>query len=145
MRKLFLALFVGLLSLTGFAQEPGNVQTADGTSIRASAVLTSSNVLSTTFTVAEARRAKAIHYYIAFTKGSLQNATFIPAGAMDDNPDATGYYGDASTSITVINTGNYHIRVPRSQDGGAVYHGIFSTASGSATSSDAVIKYKLEY
>lgn len=129
--------------------EPGTVNTGTGTAIRTTAIVTTSDVLSTTFTVAESKRAKAIHYYIAATIGSATNLTFTPAGAMSTavtlGPASTGYYGTPDAAITVTASGNYHIRVPIAYDGATTWHGILSKGTGTMTSSDALISYKLEY
>lgn len=142
---LFIAVCV-MIPLGAFAQdERGMVQTTDSVSIRDAAVLTQAAVLSTTFTVAELHRCKAIHYYIDFTTGSLTSATFIPAGAVEDNPAATGYYGNSADGLTLTTSGRYHIRCPIPNDGAAMYHGIFARGQGTVTDSSAAIYYKLEY
>lgn len=115
----------------------------DATEVRASAVLTTSDALSTTFTIPA--DAKAVHYYVDFTKGSLTSATFAPAGAMDGNPAGSGYYKSAGVAQILENTGKYHIRVPREEFGSYRYGGIFASGSGTATGSLAGIKIKFEY
>lgn len=150
-----LALLV-CFAVPAFAQtEPGeNIvnpvgQTAAVTIRSAAEVNNAADVLSTTFTLSEPQRCKAILYYIAFTTGSLTSATFKPAGAMDNSPAlgpaATGYYGNVDRQISVTGSGNYLIRCPINYDGGSKFHGIYSRGVGTQTGSSAVIKYKLEY
>lgn len=115
----------------------------DATEVRASAILTSSDVLSTTFTIPA--DVQAVHYYVDFTKGSLTSADFAPAAAMDDNPAAAGYYKSAGKTQTFSVTGKYHIRVAREDFGAYRYGGIFALGTGTATSSLAGIKIKFEY
>lgn len=115
----------------------------DSTEIRESAILTASDVLSTTFTVPQ--DVKAVHFYVDFTKGSLTDATFAPAGAKDGNPAATGYYKAAGYSQTLAADGRLHWRVPREALGAYQYAGVFAVGTGTATSSTAAISYKLEY
>lgn len=89
--KYLLLLCFTLTAAFSFAQDGrGNIQTTAPTQIRAAAILTTSDVLSTTFTIPERNRAKAIHYYVDFTKGSLTSASIVPAGAASGNPLATG-------------------------------------------------------
>ena len=111
--------------------------------IRASAVLTNSDALSTTFTIPA--DAVAVHYFVDFTKGSLTSASFAPAGAMDGNPAATGYFKSAGRAQVIDTTGKYHIRVPREEFGAYRYGGIFSLGTGTVTSSLASIRIKFEY
>lgn len=116
---------------------------AAATPIRTTAVLTGSDVLGTTFTIPA--DVKAVHYYINFTKGSLTDATFAPAGAMDGNPAATGYYKTNAKAVTLAANARVHIRVERADIGAHRYGGIFTIGNGTATSSDALIYYKFEY
>lgn len=113
------------------------------TEVRASTVLTNSDVLSTTFTIAA--DVQAVHYYVEFTKGSLTSADFAPAGAMDNNPAAAGYYKSAGKAQTLSATGKYHIRVAREDFGAYRYGGIFALGTGTVASSVAGVKIKFEY
>lgn len=116
---------------------------ADATEVRPSAILTSSDVLSTTFTIPA--DVQAVHYYVDFTKGSLTSADFAPAAAMNGNPAAAGYYKSAGKVQTLTTNGKYHIRVAREDFGAYRYGGIFALGTGTATSSLAAIKIKFEY
>jgi hypothetical protein len=144
---LLIALFVS--SAFAKSDERGLVDVGAGTAIRTTAIVTTSDVLSTTFTIPEVGRCKAIHYYISATIGSATNLTFTPAGALDTTvllgPASTGYYKNNAYAVTVTSTSTIHIRVPIPDDGGYKWHGIVSTGTGTMTSSDALIKYKLEY
>jgi hypothetical protein len=148
MKQLLAFLLIACFAISAaFAQtEPGvGMSTTNATSIRSSAILTTSDVLSTTFSLTEPSHVKAIHYYVDFTVGSLTNATFTPAGACDGNPAAAGYYATQDAALTVTASGTYHIRVPVLYDGAPRYHGVFVRGTGTATSSLCAVKYRLEY
>lgn len=113
------------------------------TVIRAPAVLTTSDVIST-FTLPA--RAKAVHVYVDFTKGSLTDATFAPAGARDfGNPASSGYFKSLGEAVSVTATGKYHFRLPRETFGAYQYAGVFAVGGGTPTSSSAEISIKYEY
>lgn len=147
--KKMLSGFVMVMALCLFyvnpatAQWEGDLPPTTGTLIRGDTVLTTSNVLSTTFTLGA--RVKAVHFYVDYTKGSLTNATFTPAGARYGNPDATDYYASLDKVTTVTETGKYHIRVARNDFGASDYVGLLVKGSGTAAGSKAVTYAKFEY
>lgn len=114
----------------------------EATALRASAVLTASDVYST-FTLPGG--VKAVHFYVDFTKGSLTSASFAPGGAVDGNPAFSGYYRVAGLSQSLTADGRIHMRVPREDFGAHRYAAIVCTGVGTVTSSLASVKYKLEY
>lgn len=143
-----IALVVGILSVA-FAPtaQAGRPVNAAPTAIRASAILTTSNVLSTTITVPQAGGVipKAVHIYADFTIGSLTNVILTPAGAAQDNPVAASYYLCPDVAKTITATGAYHYRVALEEFGGAQYIGIFAKGTGTVTSSAVAVSYKFEY
>lgn len=142
MKRTLVALALGLACLVPTISQAQTSLFAAETPVRATAVLTTSDVLSTTFTIPA--DAKAVHFYVNFTKGSLTSAEFAPAGAMSGNPAAAGYYKSLGDEQSVTVAGKYHIRVPRESFGAFRYAGIFSKGTGTPTGSDAVISVKFE-
>lgn len=146
MKKLALTLML-IAACVGSVGAQGSLVTA-ATSLRATAVLTNSDVYTTATLPASC---KAVDVYIAFTKGSATNGVFSLVGAIDDNPASTGYYRvinphtNEETSITLTASGNYVMRVPRENFGAYRYWGVVTVGTGTMTSSDAIIKYKVEY
>lgn len=115
---------------------------APETQVRESGVLTTSDVLGTTFTIPS--NAKAVHVYANYTAGSLTSADFAPAGAMSDNPAASGYYKAIDSIQNVTSTGRFHWRIPRESFGAYRYGGIFAKGTGTATGSNALLYIKFE-
>lgn len=142
MKRILLGLALAFCLLPSLSQAQTSLFT-DATEVRASAVLTNSDVLSTTFTIPA--NAAAVHYYVDFTKGSLTSADFAPAGAMNGNPASSGYFKSAGKVQTLSTTGKYHIRVAREDFGTYRYGGIFVLGTGTVTSSLASVKIKFEY
>ena len=140
MKKLLAVFAIFALASLGTA---GVVTNTSGTLIRHSAILTTSNVLTTTFTLPAA--AKAAVFVVDFTKGSLTSADFTPAGAHYGNPAATGYYGNIDARVNVTADEKILIRVPREAFGSAVYGGLYIRGNGTATSSAASAAVKFEY
>jgi hypothetical protein len=122
--------------------------------VRASAILTSSDVIST-FTLPRTGDATYYDVYCDFTKGSLDSCTIAPcacyiatpavtaSGVTNGGPAATSYYKPAVsntvTSYTMTATGSYRFRIPADQFGDYTYRGIFSIGTGTATSSHLTI------
>lgn len=143
MKRYLVALAVAFMAMLVPEKAPAQSSLFNpATQIRTTAVLTSSDVLGTTFSIPA--DVKAVHYYINFTKGSLTDATFAPAGAMDGNPAAAGYYKTNAKAVTLSANAKVHIRVAREDIGAYRYGGIFTIGNGTATSSDALIYYKFE-
>lgn len=145
-----LAVFaVGALCFMAPASGSAQDITGTTTTIRASAVLTTSDVLSTTQSVNYYTLGKAAHIYVNIANmGGLTGITVTPAGARDAAIDGyiapTNFYRDSETSQTFTAAGQYHMRVPREAFGSADYWGVFSRGTGTATSSDMEITYKRE-
>lgn len=142
MKNFLVALTLAIVCLVPALAPAQTSLYAPSQQVRASGVLTTSDVLSTTFTIPA--DAKAVHFYVDFTKGSLDSATFAPAGAMDGNPAATGYYKTTGKAENYTATGRFHIRVPREEFGAYRYGGIFTVGTGTTTSSNALIRVKFE-
>jgi len=113
------------------------------TELRTTSVLTTSDALSTTFTIPN--NVKALHFYIDFTKGSLTSVDFAPAAAMSGNPQASDYFKAVDFVTNLTASGKVHIRVPAERFGAATYAGIFAKGIGTTTSSSAYIAAKYEY
>ena len=113
------------------------------TQIRTSAILTTSDVLGTTFTIDA--RAKAVVYYVDWLKGSSTNAILSPCGAMDGNPVAGDYKVAYPYIATLTSEGKYCLRVPREQLGAYLYGGAFLRCTGTATGTTTTAYVKFEY
>lgn len=141
------ALIFGLASIA-VAERDGLNSNGAGTLIRgAGTVVSNTEALGTTFTIPG--DTVAIHYLYEFTIGSLTNATISPAYL----PTAASTGGDASTSYSKVATGYCvtlsadrmgSIRVPREQFAGNSCFGAFYVSTGTTTSSDLILRYKLE-
>jgi ABC-type Fe3+-hydroxamate transport system substrate-binding protein len=149
--KNLIALLVGLLTLAfanvAVAKSPNINGTAAPTAIRTTAIITTSEVLSTTITVPY--NAKALVVYADFTKGSATNAILTPCGANDNGTAGyiapTAYYQNAAYAATYTASGAYLLRVPIEAFGSNVSVGIRTLGTGTMTSSDMLLSYKWEY
>lgn len=141
MKKLVVGLVLALCALV----VPMQAQTVpDATAVRASAILTGSDVLST-FTLPGAGSGTAyLNAYVPFTVGSLTSAYVWPCGSMDGNPLSTGYYKSLETSLTLTATGSYLYRIPLSAFGSGKYGGFLVKGTGTATSSAIGISVRQE-
>lgn len=141
------AMVVGLF----VAPQAAIAQNIDGTTVtlRAAAVLTTADVLSTTKSVNYYVLGDAAHLYINISNmGSLTGITVMPCGARDAAIDGyiapTNFYKDSGTSQTFTAAGQYHMRVPRESFGSADYWGVFCRGTGTATNSELEVTYKRE-
>lgn len=133
------ALIIGMFAVNGYAQES---LVSNATSVRSSAVLTTADVLSTTFTIPADVR--AVDIYTTLTLGSLTNVIISPAGAKDGNPDSSGYFAATNYQKTYTASGTYVIRVPREEFGAYRYAGVFARGTGTVTNSFCQISYKFD-
>lgn len=119
----------------------------DASAVRSSAILTTSDVLST-FTLPGAAGGEYLDVYIPFTLGSLTNATVTVASNLNGNTGnlvaSTAYYRNDDTSRTLTATGNYLWRVPLSAFGSGKFGGFIVKGTGTATSSAIAISVRQE-
>ena len=136
------ALAIAFALAPAFALAQSSLYTTS-TAIRAPLVLTTSDAITTTFTVPQ--DAKAVIFYTDLTLGSLTSGTFTPAGARDNNPAATGYFKAVAHERTFTADNRSVIRVPRAELGAYRYAGVFCRGAGTVTGSSASVRYKIEY
>lgn len=115
---------------------------SEGTTLRSSLVLTTSDVYSTA-TVGDDGYTHE-NFYIYFTKGDLTSVSVKVVAAYTDSsdPGPTDYVEllEEGTSITLTASGNYLLQVPRESIGAARYLGVVSKGTGTVTSSLLAVK-----
>ena len=130
-----------LVALTTVAPAQSSLVTT-ATALRTTATLTTSDVLSTATLPA---RAKAVLFYVELDKGAATSGTFTPVGAIDANPDATGYFKLSTYAKALTASDRIVFRVPREDFGAYQYFGVASIGVGTLTSTGARVWVKYEY
>lgn len=138
-----------LVAVTSFTAAPARAGTlGDEQSIRSSLVLTTADVLSTTFSVSSADNQTYDNLYVDFTIGSLTSVTIYPAACYTDSAADTAaadYHKSFETSYTLTASGKYLLRVPKSAFNSASAGGYYAKGTGTVTNSLLAIKRRPEY
>lgn len=151
--KLFLcaALFCASLAVTSVA---------DAGQVRAAAILTTADVVST-WTLPRTGDPDYYDVWATFTIGSLTNCDVVACGAYLTSPSSTSAgitnggpaaagYGkkpnnangtavDSTTSYTLTATGTYLLRFPKSAFGDYTFRGVFAKGNGTVTNSSLTL------
>jgi hypothetical protein len=140
MKRFLLSLVFGLVCSVGFSVPVYSVMPeTTGTQVF-NAAATTSNVLSTTFTLSP--QVSAVHVYVNVLRGSLTSQAVFPAGCLT-NAASTSYIPNPEYTESFSASGQYHVRIPAEQFGGK-YAGIYCVGVGTTTNNWMSVSYKLE-
>jgi hypothetical protein len=148
MRKLTpivaIAALVTFIALSVPVQGGTLTATTSSATLRASAIVTTSKVLSTTASLATvAPGASAVHIYPNVSLAGATSISVIPCYTFYDNVGTGTYWEVTDYAKTYTTTGTYTIRVPREYLGSGVF-GVKVVGVGTMTSTDCVVSYKTE-
>ena len=149
------AIIIAVVSLCVAGKASAEIPIVDSgttTALRTKAILTSSNVLSTTVSLAGKNNVMGVMLYIDFTVGSLTNTILTAAGAPALRSNGTHYPSGefvkcaaSNGQLTLTATGLYSWYIPREYFGSSNDIGVFCIGTGTATNSLLGIDYKLVY
>ncbi len=141
MKRFLAVLLVALVAIPAFAQDRGKVLLAGApTSVRTSAILTTSDVNSTTFVLSQ--DAKAVLCYVGFTVGSSSGVYVTPISQATADGTVSKAYGSRITVPAA--TDSYVYRIPATDFGGR-YVGFAAAAHTTNTGTLCSLGYRVEY